>query len=155
MSKTIERALRHQTDPQGILPRLRLREMKSVCASDYQNFKIVEELSTVGTVMLHRWVEPSGRPVSRVENLSIAASIDPMSGRYAATLAILAMTSQEGSTLVSDQHGSSNEDVATWYWLIGEGLAVVDTAFTPRPNLFQGSAIYDGFAYAPPVTLRG
>lgn len=91
----------------------------------------------------------------RAEALTVNFEADPMPERYAATLAIMAVSTQENRRLVSHEYGLPYEEVATWYWLSGEGLAVVDKEFKPRPQLFYGCPIYDGAAHVPPVTLRG
>jgi hypothetical protein len=155
MSKSIEKVLRNKLDPHDHLPQVRLRPTESVYVSDYQNFQIYTDLNLLGSVELHRWSEQSGRPVIRAEALIVSHSSTEMEIRYAAHLGILAMSTQENRTFISAEHGLSLEDKTTWAWLTEAGLAVTQRPFIARPELNLGKPIYDGMAYAPPVTLRG
>lgn len=155
MSKTIERELRMQADPYDLLPHVRLLPKQRELESAYQLYDVKRELTPVGKIQLSRWNARGGRPIMKIESWRLTTEREPSAESHAAMLAILAMSAEEGRMLVSDDNGSSQLEMATWCWLTGSGLAVIEVPFKTRLELNEGEPVFDGVAYAQPVTSRG
>jgi hypothetical protein len=153
MSEYIENELRALVDPTGILPEVELDPGTEETVTAYQKFHLWVDSMPIGRAFIRRGLSQEQRPTMNVASVEVFSPLhDHDAVRFAATLSLLAVAADEERILASDENGSSEVEVAQWYCLAGEGLAVITEHFRPRLEHHRGQAVWDGSAHVPPVT---